>query len=92
MAIAEATGAALSPLRNQPRSDPGIHPDAAGVLLMGNASRSHCPRPCSPGGCTDDRPVPPHPLLFAILLYASMTYRQAPIIGFLVVLAACLAQ
>ena len=31
-------------------------------------------------------------MLFAILLYASKTYRQAPIIGFLVVLAAFLAQ
>jgi small membrane protein len=30
-------------------------------------------------------------MLFAVLLYASMTYRQAPIIGFLVVLAAFLA-
>jgi hypothetical protein len=31
-------------------------------------------------------------MLFAVLLYASMTYRQAPIIGFLVVLAPFLAQ
>ena len=30
-------------------------------------------------------------MLFAILLYASMTYRQAPIIGLLAVLAAFLA-
>jgi hypothetical protein len=29
-------------------------------------------------------------MLFAILLYASMTYRQAPIIGFVTVLAAFL--
>ena len=30
-------------------------------------------------------------MLFAVLLYASKTYRQAPIIGFLVVVAAFLA-
>jgi hypothetical protein len=43
---------------------------------------------CSYGGCTNDRSFLLITLLFGILLYAAITYRQAPAVGFLSMLAA----